>query len=242
MTDQTQTGRTASAMMYTLHWVYERAIAVLPGLGSAEDLAKSHLARCDGAAERAINDLITWQVGFAGAAGFVTNLGGFATMPVTVPANLASVLLIQLRMIAAIAILRGYQVSDPRVRTLAFLCLLGSGAADVLEELSVGLGTRLSTRMIMRLSGGTLSRINQAAGFKLVTNAGATGLVNLTRIVPVVGGLVGGGFDALVTRGIGTAAKMTFKAIQIDASDDAPAASSTTPPRTLGLGRSSTPD
>jgi hypothetical protein len=199
-------------LVSVLHWAYDQATAALPGIGNAEDLAERHLARCGGSVEPAIDDLIAWQVRYAGAAGFVTNLGGLVTMPVTIPANLASVLLIQLRMIAAIAILRGYQPDNPRVRTLAFLCLTGSAAADVLQELSVGLGTRLSTRLILRLSGGTLAKINQAAGARLAARVGASGLLGLGRLVPFVGGLVGGGFDALVTRGIGTAAKMTFRA------------------------------
>jgi hypothetical protein len=85
-----------------------------------------------------------------------------------------------------------------------------------LQELSVGLGTRLSTRLILRLSGGTLGKINQAVGVRLAGKMGASGLVGLGRLVPLVGGLVGGGFDALVTRGIGTAAKMTFAARPAD--------------------------
>jgi EcsC protein family len=167
-------------------------------------------------------------VGYAGAAGFITNLGGLITMPVAIPANLASVLLIQLRMIAAIAILRGYQVSDPQVRTLAYVCLVGSGAADLLQEFSVELGRKLATGLIMKISGKTLTKINQAVGFKLVTKAGASGLVNLTRIVPVIGGLVGGGFDAFLTRGIGTAAKLTFTAIHPDDAQGSVARSTTT--------------
>jgi hypothetical protein len=93
---------------------------------------------------------------------------------------------------------------------------MGSAAADVLQELSVGLGTRLSTRLILRLSGGTLGKINQAVGVRLASRMGASGLAGLGRLVPFVGGLVGGGFDAMVTRGIGTAAKMTFGASPAD--------------------------
>jgi hypothetical protein len=214
--------RTPSAIMSALHWAYDQATSSIPGLGDAEDVAKAHLVKCGGSTERAIDDLILRHVGYAGAAGFVTNLGGFTTMPVAVPANLASVLFIQLRLIAAIAILRGYRVSDQRVRTLTFLCLVGSAAADLLEELSTGLGTKLSTHLITRISARSLMKINEAVGFKLVARAGQAGIVNLARIVPFVGGLVGGGFDALVTRGIGTAAKITFRPLPAGhAADDA---------------------
>jgi hypothetical protein len=198
-------------MMSTLNWAYDHASAAIPGLGSAEDFAESHRASCGGDAEKAIDNLIRWQTGYAFSAGFVTNLGGLITMPVGIPTNLASVLLIQLRMIAAIAHLRGYRINDEQVRTLAFLCLTGSGAAAIVEEFGVNVGIKLSMGMIMQISGATLTKINQAVGFRLVTKAGTTGLVNLTKIVPFVGGLIGGGFDAAMTRLIGRVAKKTFK-------------------------------
>ena len=102
------------------------------------------------------------------------------------------------------------------MRTLAFVALTGSAVADILQELSVALGTKLSTRMVIRISGATLTKINQAVEFRLVTKAGSTGLVNLTKIVPFAGGLVGGGFDALMTRGIGAAAKMVITKVEAD--------------------------
>jgi EcsC protein family len=206
----------AAAMMNALNWAYERAASALPGLGSAADLASACLARSGGSSSAAIKSLIARQVGYAGAAGFVTNLGGFATMPLAIPANLASVLLIQLRMITAIAILRGYEVSDQRVRTLAFLCLTGSKSAAVLQEMSIRLGVKVTERALMKISGATLTRINEAIGFKLVGRAGTTGLINLSKVVPVLGGVIGGGFDAAVTRGIAAAATRAFPPIEAE--------------------------
>jgi len=159
-----------------------------------------------------IDDLIGWQVRYAGAAGFISNLGGIITLPVSIPANLASVLLIQLRMIAAIAHIRGYKIDDPAVRTMAFMCLTGNGGASVLRGASVGLGTRMSARVISHLSGTALGRINQAVGAKLAAMAGAKGLVSVAKILPFVGGVIGGGFDAVATRGIALAAKRFFAA------------------------------
>jgi hypothetical protein len=65
----------------------------------------------------------------------------------------------------------------------------------------------------------------------LAARVGASGLPGLGRLVPFVGGLVGGGFDALVTRGIGTAAKMTFRAGPADVtSSNSVALTDGTPP------------
>lgn len=214
MVDEAEPNKALTVMMSALNWAYDQAASAIPGLGSAEDLAASHLKSAGGSVEKAIDDLIIWQTGYAGAAGFATNLGGIITMPVAVPANLASVLLIQLRMIAAVAHLRGYDIADPRVRTVAFLCLTGSGSASILQEFGVSLGTKLTAKMIANISGATLTKINQAVGFRLITKAGSTGLVNLTKLVPFIGGVIGGGFDAAMTRGVGEVTKRNFPQLE----------------------------
>lgn len=58
--------------------------------------------------ERAIRDVIEQHVRLAGVQGFVTNVGGVVTMPVTVPANMAGIAVLHLRMAATIAHLRGH--------------------------------------------------------------------------------------------------------------------------------------
>ncbi len=199
-----------SLTVAALNWAYDRAASSLPGLGGAEALGKQYLAAAGGSRELAIARLVTWQVRYAGAAGFLSNVGGLVTIPLSLPANLASVLLIQLRMIAAIAHLRGYRVSDAQVKTLALVCLTGRASTGLLRDLSVGLGTQLTTAAIMKLSGGVLGRINHTVGLRLATRAGSAGLFSAARIVPVVGGVVGGGFDAAVTRGVAEVAKRVF--------------------------------
>lgn len=41
-------------------------------------------------------------------------------------------------------------------------------------------------------------------------NAGAKGASKLVKIIPIVGGIVGAGFDGMTTKAIGTAAKKLF--------------------------------
>lgn len=69
---------------------------------------------------------------------------------------------------------------------------------------------KLGTALTARVPAAALIRINQAVGFRLITKAGTTGFINLTKWVPVLGGLIGGGFDAALTRGIGAMAKKLF--------------------------------
>jgi len=215
MTDEVEPSKAIAIMTQALEWAYERATTTIPELGfdSAVDLAESHLKSSNGDRDQAIDSLIIWYVAYAGAVGFASNVGGVITMPVAIPANVASVLILQLRMVAAIAHLRGYSVRDEQVKTLAFISLTGSGSAKILQEFGISLTTKLTTNLIMKISGATLKNINQAVGFRLITKAGTTGSINLIKFVPVVGGLVGGAFDATVTHGIGAVAKNVFKPI-----------------------------
>lgn len=64
---------------------------------------------------------------------------------------------------------------------------------------------------IRKLPGEALKRINQAVGFRLITKAGEKGIVNLTKFIPVVGGVVGGTFDAVTCRITAKAAQAAFR-------------------------------
>ena len=210
MTDENEQSKALEIMMAALNWAYDRVTGDIPGVGGAEKLAEDHLKSNENDIEKTINELIAWQIGYAGAAGFVTNLGGLLVLPVAVPANLASVLLIQLRMIAAIAHLRGYRIKDEQVRTLAFICLTGSASLDVIKDIGIKFGVKLADRLVGQISRETLVMINRLVGFRLLTKAGSTGVINLGKAVPIVGGLIGGTFDAVVTKGIGAVAKNQF--------------------------------
>lgn len=201
--------RMLQSVQSALEWAYEKALDGLPGAGTLEELVASYHHPGAGP-EDAIESLVAWQVGKAGTAGFVTGLGGIITLPAAVPANLASVLYIQLRMVAAIARIRGYDIRSDQVKTLCVACLAGGAVADILKEIGIKLGAKMTHQAIMKIAGSTLVRINQAVGFRLVTKAGSTGLLNLTKMVPFVGGIVGGSFDAVTTRAIAQAAKTVF--------------------------------
>ena len=126
------------------------------------------------------------------------------------PANIASAFYIQARLIAAIAHLRGHDVRTDEVRTLALGCLTGSKAADTLKDAGVRFGTRLARDGIGWVSPVVLKKVQHAASVPAVCAAGA-GAARFGRFVPVVGGLVAGGFDAAMTTLIGRTADRVFR-------------------------------
>ena len=108
-----------------VHQALDRAISGVGPLDSAALAAEKQLDHHRGDQGAAVKALIESHVRLAGAQGFLTNLGGLATMPVAIPANIGGLALIQCRLVAAIAHLRGYDLDDPRVRDAVLAALLG---------------------------------------------------------------------------------------------------------------------
>lgn len=200
---------THGKVMQALDWAYDKAVNGVPGLDSAGEMADEYLAG-NGTLEEKINSLIRWQNTKAGTSGFITGLGGILTMPVTIPANIASVMYVQIRMIAAIAKMCGQDLRSDRVRTLVYACLAGEAAKDILKDAGILVGTKLAMSAIKNISTKTITTINQRVGFRLLTKFGEKGVVNLVKIVPFVGGVVGGTVDAVTTNLIGNFARNTF--------------------------------
>ena len=166
--------------MQSLEWAYAKAVNGVVGLGSAEELAQEYLKEGDSLPEQ-INNLIRWQNAKAGTSGFLTGIGGILTIPVTLPANITSILYIQLRMIAAIAIMCGYDVKDDKVKTLAYSCLVATSSAEIVKNLGIKIGEKIAVSMLKKLPGALITKINQTVGFRLITRFGQKGAINLNK-------------------------------------------------------------
>ncbi|MCK9858327.1 EcsC family protein [Paenibacillus sp. ATY16] len=199
----------ANVIMKTLDWSYEKAVNGFTGFDSAEELAQNYLKNSKDINE-AVDSLIRWQVSKSATSGFITGIGGAITMPVAIPANIASVMLVQVRMIAAIAHMGGFDLRDDQVKSFVYICLCGNGAKDILKEVGIVIGTKLTQSAIRKLSSAVITKINQTVGFRLLTKFGQKGVINLGKAVPLVGGIVGATFDGTATRTIGKVAKQAF--------------------------------
>jgi len=193
-------GLTAAFVREALH----RAIHGIGPLPPASVAADRQLKEQKGDVDRAVHEVIENHVRYAGAQGFVTNLGGLTTMAFTVPTNISGLALVECRMIAGIAHLRGYDLHDPRVRNAVLVCLLGEEsvhdlvAAKKLPAPPMALATAPAhdpslDRVISAEVAADL--VQKVAGKKL---AGT-----VARRIPLVGGLVGMGADGYTTWKIG---------------------------------------
>ncbi|WP_246031497.1 EcsC family protein [Salibacterium salarium] len=190
-----------------MEWSYDKSLNGLPQMDSAEELANNYLSKHKNS-EDAIKALIKTQNMKAATSGFLTGLGGVIALPVAIPASVGSLLYVQTRMVAAIAHIRGYNLKDDQVKTLVFVSLTGNAAADVLRNVGIDISKKITMSYIKRkLSGEVLKKINRLVGFRLLTKTGSTGVINLTKAVPLLGGIVGGTFDASSTYVVGKVAK-----------------------------------
>jgi hypothetical protein len=177
----------------------------LPG---AKPAAAKQLLRHGGSAEDAIRGVVDVHVGLASVQGFATNLGGIAVLPIMLPANVTGVALLQTRMVAAIAHLRGYDLNDNRVRTALIMCLLGGEqlARRIVDgtlptsPLAVATAPVFDPVLDATVAQHVLHDLTARVGGKNVALA-------IVRRVPLLGGGVGAAMDGIATHEIGTYAR-----------------------------------
>ncbi|MCQ0025336.1 EcsC family protein [Streptomyces somaliensis DSM 40738] len=156
--------------------------------------------------------LIKESVAAAGTQGFVTGLGGLITAGVTIPANVAASVAINMRLVGAIAHLRGWNLQDPHARTVAMMLAIGMSAQSVLANFGVKVGQKLGEQLIKKIPAAMLQAINKKAGFHLVAKYGTKrAAITLAKGVPILGGIVGGAVDAGATAVIGRTADKALR-------------------------------
>ncbi len=187
-----------------VHEALHRAIVGAGPLPAAALAAEKQLAEQDGHREKAVHEVIENHVRYAGAQGFVTNIGGLITAAVAIPANVTGLALIQCRMVAGIAHLRDYDLDDPRTRNAILACVLGEDAVKSLVRKK-----KIPAPPMAIATAPThdpdLNRVmaTEVASELLTKVAGKRVATTVARRVPVVGGLVGAGADGFSTWQIG---------------------------------------
>lgn len=197
-------------MMNLLDSLYSKCIQGIPMISSPiEKMADDYLQH-NATVEDAAKDMINKQVIKCTTSGFITNLGGIITLPVTIPANVGSVMYVQMRMIACAAYMAGYDVHTDQVQTLVYACLAGVSVMEVAKKAGIKIGQKGLENLIDKIPGKVLIAINQKVGFRMLTKFGETGAINIGKAIPVVGGVIGGGFDFIDTKFIGNRAYNQF--------------------------------
>ena len=195
-----------------VNWVVKQAVGgakvLKPAAALADDYSKSEKHKTPAGQ---IDALIAWSRVQNFTTGFATGVWGFAALPVTLPAGVASSLVIQARMAAAIAKLAGHDIDTPAVQTFVTATLVGGNVAKLVREAGLQEAAKgLSKSLIAQVPAKVLVELNKQIGLQLLAKAGAAGLAGLAKFIPLVGGVVGGSVDQLFCRQVGHAAKAIF--------------------------------
>lgn len=197
-------------ILKVLDTCYEKATNGISKISpSIDQLAGDYLSKHT-SKEEAIKDMLKKQVLKCTTSGFITGFGGAITLPVTIPANIGSVLYVQMRMIACTAYMAGYDISSDQVQTLVYACLAGLSVGEIAKQFGIKLGQKVAVGMIEKIPGKFLTKINQKVGFRLLTKFGEKGLINLGKLVPGVGAVINGGVDFAETKAIAKRAYQMF--------------------------------
>jgi hypothetical protein len=180
-----------------------------PAVTTAERALKEH----GGDVDRAVHEIVENHVRLAASHGFVTNLGGLVTLAATIPVNITGLALLQCRMVAAIAHVRGYDLADPRVRNALLLCVIGEEAVGTLvrrKKLPGGPMT-VATAPVHdpELDKVIAAEVTSALVGRVVGKRAGSAMI---RRIPFAGGVYGAGSDAYHTWQVGRYAGRELRA------------------------------
>lgn len=187
---------------FLLNQLYPKAVSGLPLLDTPEKLAATYIRR--GPSREHADAMIGRHIILAGGTGFATGLGGWITSPVTVPADLAGVALLQLHMAASCAVLAGFDLEDPATQKTVVECLLKTDD-DVNSEKAETIN-----RVTVKLAEKGVRSIAKASFIWTAAAAGRRIGGRIARGVPFLGGAIGAVSDAYNTRVVASHTLDTF--------------------------------
>lgn len=191
---------TQEDIMKMLETCYAKALDGIPLVSeSVEEMSNNYLKK-NQTKEEAIKAMLKNQIIKCTTSGLITGFGGFITMPITIPANISSVIYVQMRMIACCAYMMDFDLKSDQTQTFVYACLAGVALNSALKQVGIKFGIKMTQGLVKKLPGKVLIKINQKVGFRFITKAGTKGLINIGKLIPGVGAVLGGGFDLAETK------------------------------------------
>jgi hypothetical protein len=156
---------------------------------------------------------IIWRKSLkASGVGAICNLGGFITLPVTMPAELYWCFKIQAQMVLGIACLYGWNIHDEDMATDILLVMVGNAAINVIGKAGARIGQDLAKKAVSNfITREMMKKINRILSRRIITKAGQKSLTSFAKLAPVVAVPIGAGIDLVGTRQIGKMALRFYK-------------------------------
>lgn len=145
------------------------------------------------------NRMVKKRQWYAATTSFIWGLGGWWTL---IP-NLANIWRIHGRLTLTIAYIYGYDLNDPERREEIAICFALSSASEAVNKMLREAGMIGAKKALLTKAS---KEFIKTLPNKLATIAGKKSLTNVSKIVPVAGGIIGGVIDFFSTKGVGKAA------------------------------------
>ncbi|WP_412062556.1 EcsC family protein [Rubrivirga sp. IMCC45206] len=200
---------TTTVRRFVLDRLYPTVLDGVPGLGTPQERAAEARAG-GGSVDDQVDRLILRHLALASSAGFVSGLGGWLTLPVALPANLAAVASVQLHMGASMAVLAGHDPRQPGTRQRVLNTLVGSGPADPARDAEQETLDRVGLKLAERGLNVVVSSLAGAAKWGAKKVVAGRVQRKMLRGIPLVGGFIGAASDGYVTKKVAEAARAEF--------------------------------
>jgi len=139
-----------------------------------------------------------------GLVGAVTGLGGFITLPVTIPSDVICSWRIQASMAFSIAYVYGHTKDTADLKTDLYLILAGDSAKEMLKKLGIEATKGVTKKAVQKyITRDVMVKIWGVLGQKIITKAGEKSLTSFMKMVPAVGAPVGFVFDWTASQAVG---------------------------------------
>jgi hypothetical protein len=177
-----------------LHFIYEKAIRGMPGQKSAAAIADGYKA-CAGTIQDSANALIRAHNAMAAGQGFLSQVAGPIVAFVSLPANMAALSYVWIRMSAALAYLGGRDLESEETRKLVFCTLVGHDG-----DISNGMLDEATLEGFWKVFAALYLRIFARDAMSSIP----------LKVLPVLSGVVGAVTDGVWTNRIGNRARDIF--------------------------------
>lgn len=164
----------------------------------------------DKMANHAIYESTLWSIG----TGAATGLGGGFVAIVGVPTDICFTLYSQVKLAATLFTIYGVDTREKSSRPLILAAAAGVTVSELATQLGTSVGVKAIRSALMSIPGKVFAQINKTLGIKLISKAGEKTLVNVAKMMPFLGGVVGGTVNGVMMNACGHSTIVFIKALR----------------------------
>ena len=183
-------------------------------LSPPEELCAKYLAIHNGDRTKAAKAVVMWHNKKVACSGFLSGLPVGWGLFVSIPLDILFCIYVQVNMFAALAHIYGFDIHEESVRDKIFHTLAGPPVGAFFKKVGKKAGNKIAMQILHTMQPMLMRLLNQGLGLRLAVNVGGRGVVNMSKILPIVGGIACGAFNAYANNKIGKFAIKAFSAAE----------------------------